>query len=84
MSTEETLTARRKTHGDFADHARISQSLKDVMRFEPGWEKLTAMQRESLEMNQHKVARILAGNPDEPDHWFDIAGYATLVHQRLA
>jgi hypothetical protein len=42
------------------------------------------MQRESLEMNQHKVARILAGNPDEPDHWFDIAGYATLVHQRLA
>jgi hypothetical protein len=31
----------------------------------------------------HKIGRIVNGNPDKVDHWDDIAGYATLVSDRL-
>jgi hypothetical protein len=31
----------------------------------------------------HKISRIVNGNPDKVDHWVDIAGYATLVADRL-
>lgn len=33
---------------------------------------------EALEMICTKIARILAGNARESDHWSDIAGYAEL------
>lgn len=44
---------------------------------------LSSAQAEALEMIQHKIGRILSGNPNEPDHWRDIAGYATLVENIL-
>jgi hypothetical protein len=31
----------------------------------------------------HKIGRIVTGNPDVPDHWLDIEGYARLVRDRL-
>jgi hypothetical protein len=34
-------------------------------------------------MIMHKVARILNGDPNYADNWIDIAGYATLVADRL-
>jgi hypothetical protein len=34
-------------------------------------------------MIQHKIARILNGDPTYTDNWHDIAGYATLVEQHL-
>lgn len=76
------LTERRKTHGDFAEHARITQALKSVMTSSPGYIALTPAQREALDMNAHKIGRILAGNPSFKDHWDDIAGYAKLVADR--
>ena len=78
------LAQREKTHGAFEDHARITQRLKDVimdelvLRNDRGQAPLNAMQRESIDMIEHKIGRILAGNADEPDHWNDIAGYAKL------
>lgn len=48
--------------------------------------KYTSMhadQMEALEMIAHKIARILNGDPDYEDSWRDIAGYATLVADRL-
>lgn len=77
------LIERGKTHGDYAEHAGITQALKAVMHNTPGWAKLNDMQRETLDMNAHKVGRILAGNANFPDHWDDIAGYARLVSQRI-
>ena len=53
------------------------------MSQEPEWKKLTTYQRESLIVIAQKIARILNGNPNEPDHWHDIAGYATLVEKEL-
>ena len=40
--------------------------------------------REALEMTAHKTARILTGEPSEPDHWLDKAGYYTLVANCLS
>jgi hypothetical protein len=31
----------------------------------------------------HKIGRIVNGDPDVTDHWVDIAGYATLIADRL-
>jgi len=80
-----TLEDRQKTHGDFADHAWISQDLCEAMRQHTKYKyELTAMKKEALEMIQHKIARIINGDSDTHDHWHDIAGYATLVANRLA
>lgn len=77
------LDERGKTHGDYGDHARITQNLKRSIYTEEGVAKLNAMQREALDMIAHKIGRIIAGNPHFKDHWDDIAGYARLVSQRL-
>lgn len=39
--------------------------------------------REAIHMMQHKIARIISGDPFEPDHWLDIEGYARLVSREL-
>ena len=83
MSVQETLDERQSTHGDFADHARITQMLKTVIQNQPGWKNLNAMQRESLDMIAHKIGRIMAGNPNHADHWHDIQGYAKLIEDRI-
>lgn len=83
MNIEQTLEERQKTHGNFKTHASVCQVLKGVMRSRDGWANLEDDQREALEMIAHKIARILNGNPDTRDHWHDIAGYATLVADRL-
>jgi hypothetical protein len=44
---------------------------------------LASDQKEALDMIVHKIARILNGNPNVHDHWHDIAGYATLIANRL-
>ena len=79
----DTLNERGKRYGDFDGHAFITQSLKDAMRATRGWEGLSLAQRESLEMIQHKIGRILNGDPNYADSWHDIAGYAKLVEDLL-
>lgn len=83
MTIQDTLNERQKTHGNFGTHADICQALKRVMYQTPSWYELSAPQKEALDMIQHKVARILNGNPGEQDHWRDIAGYAELERQTL-
>ena len=77
------LAERGKRYGEFKDHADISQLIKGLLRSRPGWNRLEHDQQESLEMIAHKIARILNGDPNYADNWIDIAGYATLVTQRL-
>ena len=81
--TDELLNERGRTHGDFADHAGMTQHLKAVMSRGVRYQDLTPSQRESLDMIVHKIGRILSGNPDLQDHWDDIAGYARLVSQQI-
>jgi len=80
-----TLAERGSRYGAFDGHAEIAQQLKATVRvFEAkrGCD-LAHDQREALEMIMHKVARILNGDPNYADNWIDIAGYATLVADRL-
>lgn len=81
--TEALITERGNRYGKFKDGAEIMQSLKDTMRDVDGWNNLTASQKEALDMIQHKIGRILNGDPTYDDSWKDIAGYATLIVNEL-
>nr|DAR03011.1 MAG TPA: hypothetical protein [Caudoviricetes sp.] len=81
--TEALITERGNRYGKFKDSAEIMQSLKDTMRDVDGWNNLTASQKEALDMIQHKIGRILNGDPTYDDSWKDIAGYATLIVNEL-
>lgn len=86
MSTtnvKEMLAGREARYGTFEGHARISQALKAAMHQAPRWASLADDQKEALEMAQHKIARILNGDPNYHDSWLDVAGYATLIANRL-
>lgn len=78
-----TLAKRGNRYGDFSEHARITQTLKSAMADSQNWRSLMPDQREALEMIQHKVGRILNGDPDYHDSWHDIVGYAKLIADRL-
>lgn len=85
-TVESTLIERGSRYGDFRDHARIAQTLKQYIRTELNIlnQQLAPDQAESIEMICHKLARIINGDPNYHDSWLDIAGYATLVADRLA
>jgi Domain of unknown function (DUF6378) len=84
-TTEELLAERGTTHGEYTDHARITQAIKTMIYGDEAVdpEKFTDIMRESIDMIAHKLGRIAAGDPRHKDHWDDIAGYAKLVSQRL-
>ena len=82
-NVEVTVEERGSRYGAFKDGADIMQSLKTVMRDTPNWSNLTPSQREALEMIQHKIGRILNGDPNYTDSWHDIQGYARLVEEEL-
>lgn len=77
MARSEILDEREKTHGDFFETAEIAQKLKHIIELN-GKGVSSQAQMEALEMICTKIARILAGNAREADHWRDIAGYAEL------
>lgn len=78
---EKILAERGANYGDFFEQAVISGRIKKII-FGPNVE-FADDQREALEMIAHKIARIVNGNPNYADSWRDIAGYATLVANRL-
>lgn len=78
MKTNKLLEERGKTHGDFGDNARISQTLKDVVK-SIDVDQFNVVQLEALDMICLKLSRIASGQADVVDHWADIAGYAQLV-----
>jgi hypothetical protein len=82
---EDLLNDRAKDYGKFKDGAALMQSIKRLLAEHARvHDKLFADdQWEAIEMIVHKMARIVNGNPDKVDNWVDIAGYATLVADRL-
>jgi len=75
-----TIDERQSTHGDFDEVSLVAQNIKHLMRH---YKVLPATHAESLDLIATKIARIVCGNPNEPDHWRDIEGYARLVRERL-
>jgi hypothetical protein len=80
---DKTLSERGSRYGSFATMADITQELKSTMRCSKNWEKLTASQKEALDMIQHKISRMLNGDPKYEDNAVDIVGYATLMLKNM-
>ena len=82
---DDVLDSRAKDYGKFKDGAALMQGMKRLLADHAAKHDKTFAddQWEALEMIVHKVARIVNGNPDKVDNWVDIAGYATLVADRL-
>ena len=78
QTVTEILQERQSTHGTFSEAAETVQRLKYLMHSAPNWDKLSNAQREALEMVQHKIGRILHGDPNHLDSWADLQGYARL------
>ena len=85
QTVTEILGSRAKTYGSFRDNARLAQALKRAMaeQAEDLGKTFADDQWEALEMISSKVSRIVTGDPDSIDQWDDIAGYATLIADRL-
>jgi hypothetical protein len=79
------LDSRAKDYGKFIEGAEIMQMLKRVVHnyIEKRGTPLAFDQREAIDMIIHKLGRIINGNPDKVDSWRDVAGYSTLVADRL-
>lgn len=77
------LTERGSRYGSFDDNARIAQELKVAMRSGASWGALSDAQKEGLEMVQHKIARMVNGDPTYMDNVIDILGYTTLFKNSM-
>lgn len=67
----------------FTKVARLSQDLKITMHGAHRWMTLSPDQRESLDMIQYCVARLLSGEADCADTWDVIAVHAGGIAKRL-
>lgn len=85
MKTEEILEDRGSRYGNYREQAEISQRLLCIVNGALMARKkmLPADMQDALQMICVKASRIINGNPDYADNWRDIAGYATLVAERL-
>jgi hypothetical protein len=85
MTIDTTLAERgeRYSPNGFIEVARMSQNLKRTMRSAPNWASLPADARESLEMIQLKISRMIIGDPGYEDNVIDIIGYATLMQKGI-
>jgi hypothetical protein len=79
------LDDRGKRYGNYLMQARITDYLRTVIvdRLTERWVGLESDQLDAINMICVKLARIANGDPDYADNWRDIAGYATLVADRL-
>lgn len=75
------LDQRNKTHGEFMDVAAVAVGLRQIIRDRRP--DLMPDQEEALTLICTKIARIVNGDPNEVDHWSDLAGYSMLIADRL-
>lgn len=78
-STDDLRMKRSSTHGDFAIGATLAVDIMELIHDAPNWPDMNPVQKEVVHMIIHKLQRIMTGDPNEDDHWNDIAGYAHLV-----
>lgn len=85
MEIKQILTERGNNYGEFEQHARITQAMKDAMREQSlgKYDLLQDYMKEALEMICHKIGRIVNGNPHYLDSWVDLVGYTQLVIDQI-
>jgi predicted transcriptional regulator len=82
---DDILDKRAATYGSFINVALFAQEMKELIRgaLDEQNAGLQADHQEALDMITSKIARIIIGDSNHIDSWIDIAGYATLVADRL-
>jgi hypothetical protein len=80
---DEILDERNGRYGNYIDQATIAEDIREVLLTGLNGKLLEADQSDALHMIAVKLSRICNGDPDYADNWRDIAGYATLVADRL-
>lgn len=83
MDVTNVLAERGKRYGEFDHQAEYAQGIKRIFQSSPNWAEMQDDQREALDLIANKLGRILNGDPNYDDSWVDLAGYATLVANRL-
>jgi len=83
--TKKILEERGSRYGNYLAQANIACALRHVVTLALGdrGKTMAADQMDALVMINCKISRIVNGDPDYADNWRDIAGYATLVADRL-
>jgi transposase-like protein len=79
------LDARAEQYGSFMQSSDTTIRIKGIMHNAVARNAvhLYPDQLQALDMIATKLSRIVHGNPNHLDSWIDIAGYATLVADRL-
>ena len=81
---EAVLAERGAVHGDWQIQSACTAAVRDaVFSHWQGAPPPPAVE-EAINMIAHKLGRAAAGDAFEPDHWLDIAGYATLAVQAVS
>ena len=82
---DDILDKRAATYGSFINVALFAQEMKELIRSALDEQNagLQADHQEALDMITSKIARIIIGDSNHIDSWIDIAGYPTLVADRL-
>lgn len=71
-----TLTERGENYGNNWDaYVKLKEACKGA--------GLNNLQEYAIDMILMKISRIVAGDAGHIDSWHDIAGYATLVEQKM-
>ena len=83
LTIEDTLKERGSRYGSFTSHAEFAEAINTVYESSNNWKTMRPDAKESLRIIANKIGRILNGDPDYDDNWRDIAGYATLVLNRI-
>ncbi len=79
--TEDLLSERQETHGNFEQNAVISQAIKHIFHSMGRYPAENLAQCEALDMIALKLSRILSGHNNFEDHWLDISGYSELARK---
>lgn len=82
-SIHDTLAERGSRYGSFLPHAKYAEQFNEVYLTSPNWVTMGSDNKEALRIIANKIGRILNGDPEYDDNWRDIAGYATLVLDRI-
>jgi uncharacterized protein YdhG (YjbR/CyaY superfamily) len=82
---DKVLDTRAEQYGSFMQSSDTVIRIKGIMHNAIARNEvhLYPDQLQALDMIATKISRIVHGNPNHLDSWIDIAGYATLVADRL-
>jgi uncharacterized protein YdhG (YjbR/CyaY superfamily) len=82
---DKVLDTRAEQYGSFMQSADTVIRIKGIVHNAVARNEvhLYPDQLQALDMIATKISRIVNGNPNHTDSWTDIAGYATLVADRL-